>query len=153
MRDHIERELPELVADNFPVDLARQGVTGHSKGGHGALTISLRKPGRFRSTSAFAPIVSPMSCAWGEKALSGYRGTDRAAWREYDARALIEDGARLPEVLVDQGEADNFLADRLKTHLLSAACAAAGIPATIRIQPGYDHSYYSDHVAWHAARL
>ena len=159
MRSYIERELPALVADNFPVDMARQGITGHSMGGHGALTIALLNPGTFRSVSAFSPIVSPLNCPWGEKALGGYLGPDRAAWREYDACALIANGARVPDILVDQGEADGFLADQLKTHLLAEACAAAGIPATIRMQPGYDHSYYfistfmAEHVAWHAERL
>ncbi len=160
MRSYIEQELPALIAARFPVaDIARQGITGHSMGGHGALTIALRNPGRFRSVSAFAPIVSPLNCPWGEKALSGYIGADRSAWREYDACALIEDGARLPDLLVDQGEADNFLADQLKTTLLIDACEKAGIPATIRMQPGYDHSYYfissfmAEHVAWHAQRL
>ncbi len=159
MRSYIERELPELIAAGFPADMARQGITGHSMGGHGALTISLRNPGRFRSTSAFAPIVSPLSCPWGEKALTGYIGPDRAAWREYDACALIEDGARLPDLLVDQGTADNFLEEQLKTGLLADACEQAGIPATIRMQDGYDHSYYfissfmAEHVAWHAERL
>jgi len=159
MRDYIETELPSLIAAHFPADMAAQGITGHSMGGHGALTIALRNPGRFRSTSAFSPIVSPMACPWGEKALGGYLGPDRAAWRAYDACALIADGARLPDVLVDQGEGDNFLADQLKTHLFAEACEKAGIAATIRMQPGYDHSYYfistfmADHIAWHAARL
>jgi S-formylglutathione hydrolase len=159
MRSYIERELPALVGAGFPVDMTRQGITGHSMGGHGALTVALRNPGRFRSVSAFAPIVSPLACPWGEKALGGYLGADRQAWREYDACALIADGARLPDLLVDQGEADGFLAEQLRTGLLAEACAAAGQPATIRMQPGYDHSYYfistfmADHVAWHAARL
>ena len=159
MRAYIEHELPELIAAHFPVDTGRQGITGHSMGGHGALTIALRNPGRFRSVSAFSPIVSPLNCAWGEKALGGYLGQDRTAWREYDACALIADGARLPDLLVDQGEADGFLEEQLKTGLLVAACADAGIPATIRMQPGYDHSYYfissflGEHIAWHAARL
>ena len=160
MRSYIEHELPALIAEQFPmVDMDRQGITGHSMGGHGALTISLRNPGRFRSTSAFAPIVSPLNCPWGEKALTGYLGAGKAAWREYDACALIEDGARLPDLLVDQGEADNFLHEQLKTGLLVLACRKAGIPATIRMQPGYDHSYYfissfmAQHVAWHAERL
>lgn len=159
MRSYIEQELPELVASHFPLDMGRQGITGHSMGGHGALTTSLRNPGRFRSTSAFAPIVSPLNCPWGEKALSGYLGPDKAAWRAYDACALIEDGARLPDLLVDQGDADNFLHEQLKTGLLVMACRKAGIPATIRMQPGYDHSYYfissfmAEHVAWHAERL
>jgi S-formylglutathione hydrolase len=159
MRSYIEQELPALIAGAFPVDMDRQGISGHSMGGHGALTISLRNQGRFRSTSAFAPIVSPLNCPWGEKALSGYIGDDRSAWREYDACALIEDGARLPDLLVDQGRADNFLDEQLKTHLLEEACRAAEIPATIRMQEGYDHSYFfvssfiDDHIAWHAERL
>ena len=159
MRSYVERELPALVAAHFPADMGRQGITGHSMGGHGALTIALRNPGTYRSVSAFSPIVSPLNCPWGEKALGGYLGADRAAWRQYDACALIADGAKVPDILVDQGEADNFLAGQLKTHLLTEACAAAGIPATIRMQPGYDHSYYfiatfaAEHVAWHAARL
>ena len=159
MRSYVEHELPALIAAQFPADMARQGITGHSMGGHGALTIALRDPARFRSVSAFSPIVSPLACPWGEKALGGYLGPDRANWREYDACALITDGARVPDMLIDQGEADGFLPDQLKTHLLADACAAAGIPATIRMQPGYDHSYYfistfmADHVAWHAARL
>ena len=159
MRSYVEQELPALIDDAFSVDMDRQGISGHSMGGHGALTVSLRNPGRFRSTSAFAPIVSPLNCPWGEKALTGYIGDDRAAWREYDACALIEDGARLPELLVDQGRADNFLDEQLKTHLLDEACRAADIPATIRMQEGYDHSYFfvssfiDDHIAWHAERL
>jgi len=159
MRRYVEEELPALIQAHFPADMARQGITGHSMGGHGALTISLRNPGRFRSTSAFAPIVSPLNCPWGEKALTGYIGPDQAAWRAYDACALIADGARLPDLLVDQGTADNFLDDQLKTGLLEQAVTAAGMKADIRMQPGYDHSYYfistfmADHVAWHAERL
>ena len=159
MRSYIEQELPGVIAANFPADMARQGITGHSMGGHGALTIALRNPGRFRSVSAFAPIVSPLNCAWGEKALRGYIGPDKATWREYDACALIEGGARLPDLLVDQGEADGFLAEQLKTALLVDACARAGMPATIRMQPGYDHSYYfissfmAEHVRWHSERF
>ena len=159
MRDYIESELPALVAEHFPVDMERQGIMGHSMGGHGALTISLRNPGKYKATSAFAPIVSPLNCPWGEKALGGYLGPDRATWAEYDACALIAGGARLPDLLVDQGDADNFLADQLKTHLLVTACETAGQKATIRMQPGYDHSYYfistfmADHLAWHAERL
>jgi S-formylglutathione hydrolase len=159
MRSYIENELPALVATHFPGDLQRQGILGHSMGGHGALTISLRNPGRFRSTSAFAPIVSPLQCPWGHKALGGYLGDDQSIWADYDACALIAGGARLPDLLVDQGTADNFLAEQLKTHLLREACDAAGQAATIRMQPGYDHSYYfistfmAEHLAWHAARL
>ena len=159
MRHYIEQELPALIAAHFPVDTARQGITGHSMGGHGALTIGLRNPDQFRSVSAFSAIVSPLNCPWGEKALNDYLGPDRATWREYDACALIEDGARLPALLVDQGDADNFLREQLKTELLVMACRNAGIPATIRMQPGYDHSYYfistfmAVHIGWHAARL
>jgi S-formylglutathione hydrolase len=159
MRSYVEDELPALIAAHFPADMARQAITGHSMGGHGALTIGLRNPGRFRSVSAFAPIVAPSRVPWGEKALGGYLGADRAAWRRYDACALIEDGARVPELLVDQGEADAFLAEQLRPELLREACDAAGIDLTLRMQPGYDHSYYfistfmADHVAWHAALL
>lgn len=159
MRSYIEQELPALITEHFPVDMARQGITGHSMGGHGALTIGLRNPNRFRSVSAFSPIVSPLNCPWGEKALGGYLGPDKATWRDYDACALIEDGARLPDLLVDQGDTDNFLHEQLKIGLLVMACRKAGIPAAIRIQPGYDHSYYfissfiADHIAWHAERF
>ena len=160
MRSYVEDELPALIAAEFVVaDLTRQGITGHSMGGHGALTIALRNAGRFRSVSAFSPIVSPLHCPWGEKALTGYLGDDRAAWRTYDACALIDDGARVPEILIDQGDADQFLADQLKPELLADACHRAGIDLTLRMQPGYDHSYYfistfmADHVAWHAERL
>jgi len=159
MRSYIEQELPALIAAEFPADMERQGITGHSMGGHGALTISLRNPGRFRSTSAFAPIVSPMNCPWGEKALGGYLGDDLAAWRNYDACALIKQGARLSDLLVDQGSVDNFLETQLKTHLLDEACRKVDMPATIRMQEGYDHSYFfigtfmAEHVAWHAERL
>ncbi|MFC7473542.1 S-formylglutathione hydrolase [Dankookia sp. GCM10030260] len=159
MRSYIERELPALVAAGLPADMARQGIMGHSMGGHGALTIALRNPGRFKAVSAFAPIASPLRCPWGEKALGGYLGPDRAAWRPYDATALIEDGARVAEILVDQGSADGFLDTQLKPELLEAACGMAGIPLTLRRQPGYDHSYFfiasfmEDHLRWHAARL
>ncbi len=159
MRSYIEDELPALIAANFPADMARQSTTGHSMGGHGALTTALRNPGRFKSVSAFAPISAPALVPWGEKALTGYLGDDRSKWREYDTLALIEDGARLPELLVDQGTADQFLTKQLRPELLAAACEAAAIPATIRLQEGYDHSYYfiatfmAEHVKWHAERL
>jgi S-formylglutathione hydrolase len=159
MRSYIEVELPDVMAAHFPVDMGAQGIMGHSMGGHGALTIALRNPARFRSVSAFAPIVSPLNCPWGHKALAGYLGPDQAAWAQYDACTLIAGGACLPDLLVDQGEADAFLTEQLKTHLLVEACAAAGQKATIRMQRGYDHSYYfissfmADHLDWHAARL
>jgi S-formylglutathione hydrolase len=159
MWSYVTDELPELVAAEFPVDLGRQGITGHSMGGHGALTVALRDPDRFRSVSAFAPIVAPSQVPWGQKALSGYLGDDPASWRAHDAVALIEDGARLPELLVDVGDADPFIEKELRPDLLRQACAAAGIPLTLRILPGYDHSYYfistfmAEHLAWHAERL
>ncbi len=159
MRSYVEDELPGIIAANFPVDTNRQSITGHSMGGHGALTIGLRNPDRFRSVSAFAPIVAPCQVPWGEKALGRYLGEDRSSWRQYDAVALIEDGARLTEVLVDQGTADNFLEEQLQTQRLADACSRAGIKADIRMQQGYDHSYFfistfmADHIAWHAQRL
>jgi len=159
MWTYVTEELPALVAAEFPVDMDRQGITGHSMGGHGALTAALNHPGRFRSVSAFAPIVAPSQVPWGQKALGGYLGNDQTAWRRHDAVALIEDGARVPELLVDVGDADPFLEKELRPELLEQACAAAGIPLTLRLQPGYDHSYYfistfmADHVRWHAERL
>lgn len=160
MKRYVEDELPALIAAEFPqADMRRQSIFGHSMGGHGALTIALRNPGRFKSVSAFAPIASPLNCSWGEKALGGYLGPDHAAWRAYDACALIDDGARVDELLVDQGDADSFVAEQLKPDLLQAACDRAGIPLTLRMQPGYDHSYLfistfmADHVAWHAERM
>jgi S-formylglutathione hydrolase len=159
MRSYLEAELPDLIAANFPADGDRQSITGHSMGGHGALTIALRDPARFRSVSAFSPIVAPSQVPWGEKAFPRYLGEEREAWREYDAVALIEGGARLDHLLVDQGTADNFLEEQLQTHRLTEACDKAGIPATIRMQEGYDHSYFfistfmAEHVAWHAERL
>ena len=159
MWSYVTGELPVLVADHFPIDTARQGITGHSMGGHGALTVALRHPGRFRSVSAFAPIVAPGQVPWGQKAFTGYLGSDSQQWRAHDAVALIEDGARLDELLVDVGEADPFLEKELRPELLERACSDAGIPLILRRQPGYDHSYYfistfmDDHVRWHAERL
>lgn len=159
MRSYIERELPAAIADNFPADMSRQAITGHSMGGHGALTIGLRNPDRFKSVSAFSPIVSPINCPWGQKALGGYLGSDPSAWQEYDACALIDADARAPAMLVDQGTADDFLEEQLQTHLLKEACEKSGQEVTIRMQPGYDHSYYfissfmAEHIAWHAERL
>ena len=159
MWTYVTEELPTLVAAEFPADMDRQGITGHSMGGHGALTIALRNPGRFRSVSAFAPIVAPSQVPWGQKAFAGYLGDDRAAWRQHDAVALIEDGARVDELLVDVGDADPFIEKELRPDLLEAPCADAGIALTLRRQPGYDHSYYfistfmADHLAWHGERL
>jgi S-formylglutathione hydrolase len=159
MWSYVTEELPELVAAEFPVDMGAQAITGHSMGGHGALTVALRHPDRFRSVSAFAPIVAPAQVPWGEKAFGRYLGPDRSAWRAHDAVALIENGARLPELLVDIGEADPFLERELRPELLERACAEAGTGLTLRRQPGYDHSYYfistfmADHLRWHAERL
>jgi len=159
MYSYITEELPDLLAEHFPVDMDRQGIMGHSMGGHGALTIALRNPKRFRAVSAFSPIVAPTQVPWGQKALGRYLAEDRSAWRRHDAVALIEDGAQVREILVDQGEADNFLDLQLRPDLLETACEAAGIDLTLRMQPGYDHSYYfistfmADHLRWHAARL
>jgi S-formylglutathione hydrolase len=159
MESYVTNELPGIVASAFPVDLGRQGLTGHSMGGHGALTLALRNPGRYRSVSAFAPIVAPSRVPWGHKALGGYLGPDRSGWRAHDSVALIEDGARVPEILVDQGAADSFLEGQLRPELLETACGEAGIPLTLRIHPGYDHSYYfistfmEDHLRWHSQRL
>ncbi|MEQ1930482.1 MAG: S-formylglutathione hydrolase [Parvularculaceae bacterium] len=159
MRSYIEEDLWALVPATLPADMARVAISGHSMGGHGALTIALRHPGRFRSVSAFAPISSPMNAPWGEKAFSRYLGPDRAKWREYDSCALIEDGARLADVLVDQGTADQFVDTQLKPELLVKACAAAGQNLTLRRQSGYDHSYYfistfiEEHLRWHRDRL
>ncbi len=159
MWTYVTQELPELVGAEFPVDMMRQGIMGHSMGGHGALTIALRNEQKFRSVSAFAPIVAPSEVPWGQKALGGYLGHGRAQWRKHDSVALIEDGARVAELLVDVGTADPFLDKELKPELLERACAGAGIPLTLRRQPGYDHSYYfistfmADHLRWHAERL
>ncbi|WP_174297323.1 S-formylglutathione hydrolase [Sphingomonas bacterium] len=159
MWSYVTDELPALIAGQFPADMTRQSILGHSMGGHGALTIGLTFPDRYRAVSAFAPIVAPGQVPWGVKALGGYLGPDRARWRRHDAVALIEDGASLPALLVDQGDADPFLAEQLRPGLLRDACDAAGIDLTLRMQPGYDHSYLfiatfmADHLAWHAARL
>ncbi|AEG51076.1 S-formylglutathione hydrolase [Sphingobium chlorophenolicum L-1] len=159
MWSYVTEELPALIASHFPVDHTRQSIMGHSMGGHGALTVALRHPERFKSVSAFAPIVAPSQVPWGEKALSGYLGSDRAAWRKHDAVALIQDGARVPAMLVDQGAADPFLEKELRPELLREACDAVGIDLTLNLREGYDHSYYfistfmDDHLRWHAERL
>ena len=159
MWTYVTEELPALVAAQFPADMDRQGITGHSMGGHGALTIALRKPGRFRSVSAFAPIVATSQVPWGQKALGGYLGQDEQGWRKHDAIALIEDGARLDALMVDVGTADPFLEKELKPELLDRACAGAGINLSLNMREGYDHSYYfistfmADHIRWHAERL
>ena len=159
MASYVLEELPALIAAEFPADMSRQGIFGHSMGGHGALTMALKHPDRFRSCSAFAPIVQPSTAEWSRPALTKYLGADEGAWRAYDAVALIEDGKRFPEFLVDQGTADSFLTTGLRPELLEAACRKAGIPLTLNMREGYDHSYYfistfmADHVAWHAERL
>ncbi len=159
MWSYVTEELPQLVAEQFPVDAKRQSIMGHSMGGHGALTVALRHPDRYRAASAFSPIVAPSQVPWGTKALGFYLGNNKDAWRKHDTVALIEDGAKFPEFLVDQGDADQFLTEQLRPELLQAACEKAGIPLTLRRQAGYDHSYYfistfmADHLRWHAQRL
>jgi S-formylglutathione hydrolase len=159
MWSYVTEELPALIAAEFPADMARQSIMGHSMGGHGALTIGLTYPERFSAVSAFAPIVAPSQVPWGQKALGGYLGAETAAWRKHDAVALIEDGARVDALLVDQGSVDPFLDKELRPDLLRAACDAAGIDLTLNLREGYDHSYYfistfmADHLRWHAERL
>jgi S-formylglutathione hydrolase len=156
---YVTEELPALIAARFPADMARQSIMGHSMGGHGALTMGLTYPDRFKAASAFSPIVAPTQVPWGQKALRGYLGDNMTAWRRHDAVALIEDGARRADLLVDQGEADPFLTGQLRPELLQNACRDAGIDLTLRMQSGYDHSYYfistfmADHLHWHADRL
>jgi S-formylglutathione hydrolase len=159
MWSYVTKELPELIAEHFPVDPKRQSILGHSMGGHGALTIALSHPDRYRAASAFAPIVAPSQVPWGIKALGGYLGDNKQTWCRHDAVALIEDGARYSGFLVDYGDADSFLTEQLRPELLKNACEQANIPLTLRRQSGYDHSYYfistfmADHLRWHAARL
>ena len=159
MYSYITDELPKLILDNFPGEKARQGVFDHSMGGHGALVCALRNPDLYRSVSAFAPIVAPTRVPWGDKAFRGYLGEERASWRKYDACELIRDGARAPEILVDQGTLDGFLEEQLRAELLREACEAAGQPLNLRMQDDYDHSYYfiasfiGDHIAHHAKAL
>ncbi|MEH6610702.1 MAG: S-formylglutathione hydrolase [Halioglobus sp.] len=159
MYDYITEELPALVTENFPVNPDLTAISGHSMGGHGALTIALRNPERFKSVSAFAPIVAPTQCPWGEKALSNYLGQDRESWKNYDSCELIRAGAKKIPMLIDQGEADNFLSEQLRTDLLETTCKELDYPATIRRQAGYDHSYFfissfiGSHIAFHAHEL
>jgi len=160
MYSYVARELPGLVESEFPVDPARTGIFGHSMGGHGALTIALKNPGTYKSVSAFAPICSAMRCPWGEKALTGYLGSDRALWPDYDASALVESrGWKGPTLLVDQGTSDQFLESQLKPALLREACRRAGVSLDLRLQEGYDHSYFfiasfiEDHLRFHARNL
>ncbi|MGE5049267.1 MAG: S-formylglutathione hydrolase [Deltaproteobacteria bacterium] len=160
MYSYVTAELPRLVAEQFPVDARRTGIFGHSMGGHGALTIALKNPGTYRSLSAFAPIASPLRCPWGEKALTGYLGPDRASWQAYDSTALIaERGWKGPPILVDQGTQDQFLDSQLHPELLQDACARAGVPLELRMREGYDHSYFfvatfiEEHLRFHARNL
>ncbi|MEX4008139.1 S-formylglutathione hydrolase [Neoaquamicrobium sediminum] len=159
MYSYVTQELPALIAREFPADMERQGIFGHSMGGHGALTIALKHPDRFRSASAFAPIVQPSTAGWSKPAFQKYLGEDETAWRAYDACALVEDGARFPEFLIDQGKADGFLDDGLRPWLFEDACHKAGIPFSLNMREGYDHSYFfistfmDDHLRWHAQRL
>lgn len=159
MYDYITKELPALINENFPIDANRQGISGHSMGGHGALTIALNNPGVYKSLSAFAPISSPMNCPWGEKALSGYLGANKEAWKKHDACHMISIATERLPILVDQGDADPFLSEQLKPELLESTAKSHNHPLTLRMQPGYDHSYFfiatfmEDHIAHHAKAL
>ena len=158
MYDYVVEELPALIETNFPVNGAR-AISGHSMGGHGALLIALRNPGRYRSVSAFSPIVAPSQVPWGEKAFSNYLGDDRQAWQQYDATELVKHAREKLPLLIDQGGGDEFLDSQLRPQLLQAAAVAAGHPLQLRMRPGYDHSYYfiasfiGEHIAHHAAAL
>ena len=159
MYSYVTRELPALIAAEFPADSARQSIFGHSMGGHGALVCALRNPGSYRSVSAFAPIAAPLRCPWGEKAFAGYLGEDRSAWAAYDASELVQQAEERLPLLIDQGGADQFLETQLNPDFFEAACRQVGHPLELRRQPGYDHGYYfistfmADHLAHHAKAL
>ena len=159
MYSYITDELPALINGEFPVDSQRASISGHSMGGHGALTIALKNPGQYKSVSAFSPIVSPLSCPWGDKVLSNYLGDDRETWAQYDSVELVKSATEHLPVLVDQGDSDNFLVEQLKTELLISAAEKADYPMQIRMQPNYDHSYFfiatfiGEHIAFHARAL
>ncbi len=160
MYSYVVHELPVAIARDFPADISRAGIMGHSMGGHGALTIGLKNPTLFKSLSAFAPIAAPIQSPWGVKAFTGYLGAYRAAWSQYDATELVKDGRRFEGgILIDQGTADKFLAEQLKPGLFEAACKAAGQPLSLHLREGYDHGYFfiqtfiASHMAWHAERL
>lgn len=159
MYSYVTQELPALIADRFPADMSRQAIFGHSMGGHGALTIALKHPDRYKSCSAFAPIVEPSTAGWSKPALEKYLGQDETAWRAYDACALVKDGARFPDILIDQGTADGFLDEGLRPWLFEDAVKETDIALTLNMREGYDHSYFfistfmDDHLRWHAARL
>ena len=156
---YVTQELPEMIAAHFPADTARQGIFGHSMGGHGALVCALRNPQQYRSVSAFAPISAPMQCPWGHKAFGGYLGDDRTQWAQYDASELVRQHPFVREILVDQGTADKFLAEQLKPERFQSACTASGQKLTLRMQEGYDHGYFfiatfmEDHLRFHAEAL
>jgi len=159
MYSYVTRELPELVAAEFPADTARQGIFGHSMGGHGALVCALRNPGQYRSLSAFAPIAAPMQCPWGRKAFGGFLGPDESTWLDYDASVLVAGRPFHSAILVDQGTADRFLAEQLNPEIFADACRRSGQPFELRMHAGYDHGYYfiqtfvEDHLRWHAGQL
>jgi S-formylglutathione hydrolase len=162
MYSYVTQELPAIIEGNFAADSARRGIFGHSMGGHGALTIALKNPERYRSISAFAPIAAPMSCPWGQKAFSGYLGPDQSKWSAHDATQLVgelKDVTRRPSILIDQGLGDQFLEQQLHPQLFEEACRQVGYPLTLRRQPGYDHGYYfistfiEDHLRHHARSL
>jgi len=160
MYSYVVEELPQVIAANFRADLKRSGIMGHSMGGHGALTIALKNPDKYRSISAFAPIGAPAQVPWGNKAFTGYLGGDRAAWAQYDAVELVSQGRRFPDtILVDQGTSDKFLKEQLRPELLAEACKAAGQPLELRMHSGYDHGYFfiqsfiAAHMEWHSRRL
>jgi S-formylglutathione hydrolase len=159
MYDYVAVELPALISANLPVDGDRAGIFGHSMGGHGALTIALKNPDNYRSVSAFSPICSPLNCPWGEKALGNYIGQDREAWQQYDTVTLVKAAQQHLPILVDQGEADDFLQEQLNTPLLIQASTEADYPMTVRMQAGYDHSYFfiasfiGEHIAFHRQHL
>ena len=159
MYSYVTRELPLLIANSFPVDEARQSIMGHSMGGHGALVCALRNPDSYRSVSAFAPIVAPSQVPWGQKAFRGYLGSERDRWAAYDAATLVERAPWPGKIMIDQGTADKFLGEQLRPELFAEACSKVGQQLRLRMQPGYDHSYWfiqtfmPDHMAWHAAAL
>jgi S-formylglutathione hydrolase len=159
MYDYVVSELPALINEHFPVDGLRVSISGHSMGGHGALTIALKNPQTYKSVSAFSPIVAPMQCPWGQKAFAGYLGDDESAWRQYDATELVQQHQLAGEILIDQGAADDFLAEQLKPDVFAAACEQSGQALQLRMQPGYDHSYFfiasfiEEHLRFHAAAL
>jgi S-formylglutathione hydrolase len=159
MYDYVTKELPALIAQEFPVDKARAGIFGHSMGGHGAITIHLKNPAKFKTCSAFSPIVAPSQVPWGKKAFTNYLGPNEAAWAEYDATALVAKQPSEAEILIDQGTADNFLKEQLKPEIFARAADEAGQNLILRLQDGYDHSYYfiasfmEEHLRWHAERL